>query len=146
MNRKVACFRIETDILLQNRKGGRHCWKQQRQTVVTFRVLREAFCLSTGSHSQWQNTMQSEEQQSISQNCKIVRCEPLRRLQRVLLGGKIIQWRSEMKPRVDGRCRRRYCCCCWSEEAAPQQARRLWWIEHKILTATKESRNEQKLY
>ena len=34
--------------------------------------------------------MQSEEQQSISQNCKIVRCEPLRRLQRVLFGGKII--------------------------------------------------------
>ena len=34
--------------------------------------------------------MQSEEQQSISQNCKIVRCEPLRRLQRVLFGVKII--------------------------------------------------------
>ena len=132
--RQIFCFRIAKEGGIVESSSAKQwslfaCWGKHSVCRLGHTVSDKIQC------SELQNTMQSEEQQSISQNCKIVRCEPLRRLQRILFGGKIIQWRSS-------RCRRRWCCCCWSEEAAPQQARRLWWIEHKILPQKKQKRAE----
>jgi len=91
------CFRIakEGDVIESSNAKQRSlfaCWGKHSVCRLGHTVSDKIQC------SELQNTMQSEEQQSISQNCKIVRCEPLRRLQRVLLGGKIIHtvkiWRS----------------------------------------------------